>query len=195
MHEALDSNLKFSSTYHLQTHRQTERTIQTLEDLLRVCVLDQGGAWDSHLPLIEFTYNNNYHLSIGMAPYEALYVRKCRTPLCWYESGESTMLRPKIVQQTTEMIEMIRENMKASKSRHKSYRDKRREDSEFHEGDHVFLRVNPVTGVGRTLKSKKLNPKFIGPYHILQRVGAVTYIVVLPPDLSRLHDMFHVSQF
>ena len=93
---------------------QTERTIQSLEDLLRACVLDQGGSWDSHLPLIEFTYNNSFHASIGMAPYEALYGRRCRTPLCWYESGESTVLGPKIVQETTTKIKMIQERMKAS---------------------------------------------------------------------------------
>lgn len=82
LHEALGSNLKLSSAYHLQTDGQTERTIQMLEDLLRACVLEQGGAWDNHLALVEFTYNNGYHSSIGMAPYEALYGRKCRTPLC-----------------------------------------------------------------------------------------------------------------
>ena len=157
-------------------------------------MLDKGGAWDTHLPLIEFTYNNSYHSSIGMAPFEALYGRRCRTPLCWYESGENVVLGPEIVQQTTETIQMIREKMKASQSRHKSYHDKQRKDLEFSEGDHVFLRVNPMTGFGRALKSKKLDPKFIGPYQILQRVGTVAYKVALPPELSNLHDVFHVSQ-
>ncbi|XP_058784630.1 uncharacterized protein LOC131659458 [Vicia villosa] len=129
-----------------------------------------------------------------MAPFEALYGRRCRTPLCWYESGENVVLGPEIVQQTTEAIKMIREKMKASQSRQKSYHDTRRKDLEFSDGDHVFLRVNPVTGVGRALKSKKLNPKFIGPYQILQRVGTVAYRVALPPELSNLHDVFHVSQ-
>lgn len=84
LNEALGSNLKLSFAYHPQTDGQTERTIHTLEDLLRACVHEQGGVWDSHLPLIEFTYNNSYHSSIGMAPYESLYGRKCRTPLHWY---------------------------------------------------------------------------------------------------------------
>jgi hypothetical protein len=162
--------------------------------LLRVCVLEQGGAWDSHLPLIEFTYNNSYHSSIGMAPFEALYGRRCRTPLCWFESGESVVLGPEIVQQTTEKVKMIREHMKASQSRQKSYHDKRRKDLEFQEGDHVFLRVTPMTGVGRALKSKKLTPKFIGPYQISERIGTMAYRVGLPPHLSNLHDVFHVSQ-
>jgi len=129
-----------------------------------VCVLEQGGAWDSHLPLIEFTYNNSYHSSIDMAPFEALYGRRCRTLLCWFESGESVVLGPELVHQTTEKVKLIRENMKASESRQKSYNDKRRKALEFQEGDHVLLRVTPLTGVGHALKSKKLTPKFIGPY-------------------------------
>jgi len=86
LQEVLGSKLRLSSAYHPQTDGQLERTIQSLEGLLRVCVLEQGGAWDGHLPLIEFTYNNSYHSSIGMAPFEALYGRRCRTPLCWFES-------------------------------------------------------------------------------------------------------------
>ncbi|MCI42659.1 hypothetical protein A2U01_0063896, partial [Trifolium medium] len=91
-----------------------------------------------------------------MAPFEALYERRCRTPLCWYESGENVVLGPKIVQETTEKIKMIREKMRASQSRLKSYHDKRRKDIKFHEGDHIFLRVTSTIGVGRALKSKKL---------------------------------------
>ncbi|RHN60629.1 putative nucleotidyltransferase, Ribonuclease H [Medicago truncatula] len=175
LQDALGSKLRLSSTYHPQTDGQSERTIQSLEDLLRVCVLEQGGAWDSHLPLIEFTYNNSYHSSIGMAPFEALYGRRCRTPLCWFESGESVVLGPNLVHETTEKVRLIREKMKASQSRQKSYHDKRRKALEFQEGDHVFLRVTPLTGVGRALKSRKLTPKFIGSYQISERVGTVAY--------------------
>ena len=96
LQEALGTKLRLSSAYHPQTDGQTERTIQSLEDLLRACVLEKGGAWDSYLPLIEFTYNNSFHSSIGMAPFEALYGRRCRTPLCWYESGESVVIGPEI---------------------------------------------------------------------------------------------------
>jgi len=98
---------------------------------LKVCVLEQGGTWDSHLLLIEFTYNNSYRSSIGMAPFEALYGRRCRTPLCWFESGESVILGPNIVQQTTEKVKLIQEKMEALQSRQKSYHDKRRKDLEF----------------------------------------------------------------
>ncbi|GAU48050.1 hypothetical protein TSUD_404850 [Trifolium subterraneum] len=194
LQEALGTKLRLSSAYHPQTDGQSERTIQSLEDLLRACVLEQGESWDSCLPLIEFTYNNSFHSSIGMAPFEALYGRRCRTPLCWYESGETVVLGPDIVQETTEKIRMIREKMKASQSQQKSYHDKKRKDVEFQEGDHVFLRVTSTTGVGRALKSKKLTSKFIGPYQISERIGKVAYRIALPITLSNLHDVFHVSQ-
>src|SRR3954471_20710393 len=97
LQEALGSKLKLSSAYHPQTDGQTERMIQSLEDLLRSCVLEQGGTWDTYLPFIEFTYNTSYHSSIRMAPFEALYGQRCRTLLCWHESGESVVLGPEIV--------------------------------------------------------------------------------------------------
>ncbi|MCI27670.1 hypothetical protein A2U01_0048870, partial [Trifolium medium] len=129
-----------------------------------------------------------------MAPFEALYGRRCRTPLCWYESSENVVLGPEIVQETTEKIKMIREKMRASQNRQKSYHDKRRKDIKFQEGDHVFLRVTSTTGVGCALKSKKLTSRFIGPYQILEMIGKVAYRIALPPSLSNLHDVFHVSQ-
>jgi len=161
---------------------------------LRACVLEQTESWDQFLPLREFTYNNSFHSSIGMAPYEALYGRRCRTPLCWFENGNSLILGPEVIQQATEKIKMIREKMKTSQDRQKSYYDKRRKPIKFKEGDHVFLKVTPVTGVGRALKSRKLTPKFIGPYQILKRIGSVAYQIALPPNLSKLHNVFHVSQ-
>ena len=132
--------------------------------------------------------------SIGMAPYEALYGRKCRTPLVWYQDGESLLIGPEIIQQTTDKVRMIQERMRAAQSRQKSYADRRRKPLEFEEGDHVFLKVTPITGVGRAIKSKKLSPKYIGPYQIIHRVGNVAYQIALPPLLSNLHDVFHVSQ-
>lgn len=92
LQRALVTKLCLSSAYHSQTDGQTERKIQSLEDLLRACVLEHRGAWDSYLPLIEFTYNNNFHSSIGMAPFEALYGIRCRMRLCWYKSGESVVV-------------------------------------------------------------------------------------------------------
>jgi len=94
LQEALGTKLRLSSAYHPHTDGQSERTIQSLEDLLRTCVLDHLGSWDEILPLVEFTYNNSYQASIGMAPFEALYGRKCRTPLCWFQDGESVLIGP-----------------------------------------------------------------------------------------------------
>lgn len=96
LQEALWAKLRLSSSYHLQTESQIEMTIHSLENLLKACVLEQRGVWDNFLLLIEFTYNNNFHSSIGMKPFEALYGRRCRTPLCCYESGESVVLEPEI---------------------------------------------------------------------------------------------------
>jgi len=191
---ALGTKLRLSSAYHPQTDGQTERTIQSLEDLLRACVLEQGVSWAECLLLIEFTYNNIFHSSIEMAPFEALYGRRCRTPLCWYEASQSDLLGPNIVQETTEKFKMIQEKMKAFRGRQKSYHDKRRKDIEFQVGDHVFLRVNHVTGVRRALKCRKLTLRFVGPFEIIEKVGVVAYRIALPPSLSNLHDVFHVSQ-
>jgi hypothetical protein len=96
-----------------------------------VCILEQGVSWSECLLLIKFTYNNSFHSSIGMTPFEALYERRCRTTLCWYESRESAMIGPEVVQQTTEKVRMIKEKMKESHSRQKSYHDKRMNDIEF----------------------------------------------------------------
>jgi len=191
---ALGTKLRLSSTYHPQTDGQTERTIQSLEDQLRTCVLEQGVSWAECLPLIEFTYNYNFYSTIGMTLFEALYGRRYMTSLCWYKLGESSLLGPEVVQETTKKVKMIQEKMKVSQSRKKSYHDKRRKDIEFQVGDHVFLRVNPVTGVGRALKCRKMTPHFVGPLEIVEKVGVVVYRVALPPLLSNLHDVFHVSQ-
>ena len=93
----MGTRLDLSTAFHPQTDGQSERTIQTLKDMLRMCVMDFGGSWDEHLPLVEFAYNNSYYNSIEMAPYEALYGRKCRSPLCWDEIGERKLTGPKII--------------------------------------------------------------------------------------------------
>ncbi|XP_020240110.1 uncharacterized protein LOC109818964 [Cajanus cajan] len=129
-----------------------------------------------------------------MKPFEALYGRKCRTPLCWFKEGESMMVGPEIILETTEKVKQIQERMRVAQSREKYYADKRRKPLEFSEGEHVFLKVTPTTGVGRAIKAKKLNPKFIRPYQILKRIGPLAYQIALPPFLSNLHDVFHVSQ-
>jgi hypothetical protein len=173
--KALGTRLKLSTSHHPQTDGQSERTIQTLEDMLRACVLEDGGSWNHHLPLIEFSYNNSYHSSIGMAPYEALYGRKCRTPLWCAEVGDKSIIGPEIIQETTLKIKSIQEKMRTTQSRQKSYADKRRRPLEFEEGDHVFLKVTPKLGLRGVFRTKKLCPRYIGPFLILRRIGPVAY--------------------
>jgi len=192
--KALGTRLKMSTSHHPQTEGQTERTIQTLEDMLRACVLEDGKSWNNHLPLIEFSYNNSYHSSIGMAPYEALYGRKCRTPLCWAEVGDKSIIGPEIVQEITLKIKSIQEKMRTAQSRQKSYADRRRRPLEFEEGDHVFLKVTPKLGLRGVFRTKKLCPRYIGPFQILRRIGPAAYQLALPPAMSGLHDVFDVSQ-
>ncbi|KAJ9564288.1 hypothetical protein OSB04_000254 [Centaurea solstitialis] len=193
-HKELGTKLQFSTAFHPQTDGQSERTIRTLEDMLQACVLDFGGSWESHLPLVEFSYNNSFHASIGMPPYEMLYGRRCRTPICWGEVGQRELGSTEIVQRTTESIQQIRERLKAAQSRQKSYADKRRSDLEFCVGDKVLLKVSPWKGVIRFRNRGKLGPRFIGPFEIVARVGKVAYRLELPPELSQIHDTFHVSQ-
>ncbi|KAI3815735.1 hypothetical protein L1987_15415 [Smallanthus sonchifolius] len=190
---ALGTRLDLSTTYHPQTDGQTERTIQTLEDLLRACVIDFGGNWDSHLPLIEFSYNNSYHTSINMAPFEALFGHKCRSPICWNEIGEAQITGPELIQETSDKIIQIRDSIRVARSRQKSYADKRRKPLEFQVGDLVLLKVSPWKGVIRFGKKGKLAHRYVGPFKILERIGKVAYKLELPPSLGNVHPTFHVS--
>ncbi|GKA04765.1 putative reverse transcriptase domain-containing protein [Tanacetum coccineum] len=157
LQEAFGTQLDMSTAYHPETDGQSERTIQTLEDMLRACVIDFGKGWDRHLPLIEFSYNNSYHTSIKAAPFEELYGRKCRSPICWAEVGDAQLTGPEIV------------------------------------GDKVMLKVSLWKGVIRFGKRGKLNPRYIGPFKILAKVGTVAYRLELPEKLSRVHSTFYVS--
>ena len=185
--------MDLSTTFHPQTDGQSERTIQILEDMLRACVLEFGGSWSNYLPLIEFSYNNSYQASIQMAPFEALYGRRCRSPIGWFELGEARLVGPDLVQDAMDKVRLIRERLLAAQSRQKAYVDHRRKNLEFMVGDHVFLRVSPMKGVMRFGKRGKLSPRYIGPFEILERVGPVAYRLALPPELSMIHPVFHVS--
>ncbi|GJT04727.1 putative reverse transcriptase domain-containing protein [Tanacetum coccineum] len=146
-----------------------------------------------HLPLAEFSYNNSYHSSIRCAPFEALYGRKCRSPVLWAEIGESSLIGPELVQETTDKVVLIKEKLKAARDRQKSYADNRRKPLEFEVGDRVMLKVSPWKGVIRFGKKGKLAPRYVGPFEILERVGPVAYRLRLPEELSGVHDTFHVS--
>jgi len=166
----MGTEVHLSTAFHPQTDGQSERTIQTLEDMLRACALAYTRNWDHNLPLVEFAYNNSYHSSIDMghmAPYEALYERRCRTPICWDEVGERKLSKIELVDQTREIVNRIRGKLRAAKDRHKSYADTRRRPLEFKVGDLVFLKVSPLKGSLRFGQKGKLTPRYIGPFEIL----------------------------
>nr|GFB55715.1 putative reverse transcriptase domain-containing protein [Tanacetum cinerariifolium] len=150
--------------YHPQTNGQIGRTIQTLKDMLRAYVIDFGNAWVKHLPLVDFSYNNSYHACIKAAPFEALYGRKCHSPVCWAEVGEVQLTSPEIVQEITEKVIQIKRRIQAARDRQKSYADLKR----------------------------KLNPRYVGPFKVLEKVGSITYKLELPQELSRVHSTFYV---
>jgi hypothetical protein len=138
LHETLDTQLRFSSAYHPQTDGQTERVNQILEDMLRACTLQYGRSWDKSLPYTKFSYNNSYQESLKMAPFEMLYGRRCRTPLFWSETGEQKVFGPNILQEAKQQVRMVRENLRVTQTRQKSYADYRRRELSFEVGDYVI---------------------------------------------------------
>ncbi|GJZ93900.1 putative reverse transcriptase domain-containing protein [Tanacetum coccineum] len=168
LQEALGTNLDMSTAYPPQTDGQSERTTQMLENMLHACVIDFGSSWDRHLPLVEFSYNNSYHASIKVAPYEALYGRKCRSPVCWSEVGDSQLTGLELIRDTTEKIVQIKNRLLDARSRQKSYAVRRAKLLEFEVGDMVLLKI-------------------------LARVGHVAYTLELPKELKGIHNTFHVS--
>ncbi|GJZ11912.1 putative reverse transcriptase domain-containing protein [Tanacetum coccineum] len=190
---ALGTQLDTSTAYHLQTDGQSERTIQTLEDMLRACVIDFGNGWDKHLPLVEFSFNNSYHTSIKVVSFKALYGCKCRSPIFWAEVRDVQLTGPEIVRETTEKIIQIKQRIQVARDRHKSFADRNKKPREFKVGEMVMLKVSPWKGVIRFGKQGKWNPRYVGPFKILARVGTVAYRPELPEQLSRVHSTFNVS--
>ncbi|XP_069150110.1 uncharacterized protein [Solanum lycopersicum] len=191
--DELGTQVDLSTAFHPQTDGQSERTIQVLEDMLRACVLEFGGQWDQFLPLAEFAYNNSYNSSIQMAPFEALYGRRCRTPVGWFESTEPRPRGTDLIQEALEQVRVIQDRLRTAQSRHQSYANRRHRPLRSSVGDRVFLRVSPMKGVMRFGRRGKLSPRYIGPFEILRTVGEVTYELALPPAFSAIHPVFHVS--
>jgi hypothetical protein len=150
--------------------------------------------WDDCLPLAEFSYNNSYKESIKMAPFEALYRRRCHTPLNWSKPGERWFFMPDMVKEMEEKVQRIIHNLKEAQARQKHYADKRRQPLVFQVNDHVYLKVSPMKGVNHFRVKGKLAPRYISPFLILERYGPVAYRLQLPKTLSAVHNVFHVSQ-
>nr|GEV16329.1 putative reverse transcriptase domain-containing protein [Tanacetum cinerariifolium] len=180
------ARLDMSITYHPQTDGQSKRTIQMLEYMPHACVIDFRKGQDGHLPLVEFLYNNSYHMSIKAALFEALYGRKYRPLVCWAEVGDSQLNGSEIVHETTDKIIQIKNHTQAVRDRQKIYADVRRKPPKFQMGDRVMLKVSPWKGVIRFGKRGKLNPRYIGPFKILAKVGTVAYRLKIPKQLSHV---------
>ena len=142
LQSAFGTRLNFSTAFHSQTNGQSERVIQVLEDMLRGYVLDISGSWDRYIPLMEFSNNNSYQSSISMASYEALYGRRCRTPICWTELNEHKIIDPDLVKDIEEKVQIIQQRLKAASDRQRSYANLKRKDIEFEVRDKVFLKVS-----------------------------------------------------
>jgi hypothetical protein len=183
--EELDTQFCFSSIYHPQTDGQTKRVNQILEDVLRACALQYRRSWDKSLSYAEFSYNNSYEESLKMAPFEMLYGRRCRTLLFQSETGEQKVFKPNILQEAEKQVQMVRQ---------KSYADYRRRELSSEVGDFMYLKVSPMRGLRCFKVRGKLALRFIEPFKILEKRGEVSYQLELPPWLSDVHDVFHVSQ-
>ncbi|XP_070020815.1 uncharacterized protein [Nicotiana sylvestris] len=147
--------------------------------MLRACVIDFGEQWDQFLPLAEFAYNNSYQSNIEMDPFKALYGRRCRSPIGWFDPGESKLYGTDLV--------------KDAWKRQKSYTDQKTRDVSFMVGKKVLLKVTPMKGIMRFGMKSKLSPRFIGPFMVSRRVGEIAYELALSPSLSGVHPVFHVS--
>ncbi|GKC48469.1 putative reverse transcriptase domain-containing protein [Tanacetum coccineum] len=164
--KALGTDISMSTVYHPEIDGQSESTIQTLEDMLRACMIDFGKGWVKHLPMAEFSYNN---------------------------IGEAQLSGSELIQETMEKIILIKQRMQAAQDRQKSYADRKQEPMEFEVRDKVTLKVSPWKGVVRFDKWGKLNPRYVRPFRVLAKVGKVSYKLELPQELSRVHHTFHVS--
>ncbi|GJX38062.1 putative reverse transcriptase domain-containing protein [Tanacetum coccineum] len=159
----------------------------------RACVIDFGGSWDVHLPLAEFSYNNNYHTSIRCAPFKALYERKCRSPVLWAEIREGSLIGPELVQEMTDKVVVIKEKFQAARDRQKSYADSGRKMTKYEVRESVLLKVSLWKGAMHFGKKGKLAPRYVGPFKILERIDPVAYQLRLHEELIGVHDTFYVS--
>jgi len=186
------TNLNFSTTYHPKSYGQTERVNRVIEDMLRMYVMDKSSRWEDYLHLVEFAYNNGYHASLKMSPFEVLYGRKCNTPVSWDNPADRKIVGPELLKEMEDQMIKIKENMKATQDRKKSYVDSNRTHREFKVGDHVFLKVKTNRSSLKLGSCAKLAARFCGPFEILERIGPVAYMLALPASMT-VHNVFHVS--
>eukprot|EP00253_Pinus_taeda_P008729 PITA_08729 len=190
--EGLGTQLSFSTAYHPQTDGQTERVNQVVEDMLRSSVMQQPTQWEEYLHLVEFAYNNGYHSSLKMSPFEVLYGWKCRTPSSWGGPEDKFLLGPEMLEEMEVMVKKVRANLKMAQDRQKNFADRKRTSKEYQVGKHVYIRIRARKSTLQWNACAKLAPRFCGPFQILTRVGPVAYQLALPSHI-RVHNVFHVS--
>jgi hypothetical protein len=195
MQKLYGTTLKFSITAHPQTDGQSARVNQILEDMLHACALDFGNKWVDNVAYAEFAYNNSYQSTIGMAPFEALYGRKCQSPLYWGKLGRDQSIQETLdLEETRRRVQLIKDRLLAAQSQQKSYADCWRRELEFAEREWVFLKPTLKRSFGKNKQRRKLQPRYIGPFLIILRIGKVAYRLALASELQEIHNVFHVSQ-
>jgi hypothetical protein len=186
------TNLNLSTTYHPESDGKTKRMNQVIEDMLRMYVMDKPSRLEDYLHLVEFAYNNMYRASLKMSLFEALYGRKCNTPVSWDNPTDIAVVGSELIREMEEQMLKIKQNLNDAQERKKSYADKGRTHKEFKVGDHVFLKVKANKSSLKLGNCLKLAAHFCGPFEILERIGPVTYMLALPASMS-IHNVFHVS--
>ncbi|GJT44720.1 putative reverse transcriptase domain-containing protein [Tanacetum coccineum] len=195
LQKALGTSLDMSTAYHPQTDGQSKRTIQTLEDMLHACVIDFGNGRVKHLPLVKFSYNNNITLASRLHHSKHFKFKSNRSTVCWPEIGLVQLTSPEGNGPRDKLRRSIQYQTKNAIRRGptKELRELKRKPIEFQVGDRVMLKVSPWKGVMHFGKRGKLNPRYVGPFKVLEKVGSVAYKLELPQELSRVHNTFHVS--
>jgi hypothetical protein len=184
--------LNFSTTYHLESNVKTKRVNQVIEDMLRMYMMDKASKWKDYSHLVEFSYKNGYQASIKMSPFEALYGRRCNTPVSWDNPADKAMVGLDFLKDMEEKMSKIKHNSKVSQDRKKIYLDKGITHREFKVGDHVFLKVKAKISSLKLGNCSKLAACYFGSFEILERIGHVAYMIALPASMS-IHNVFHVS--
>jgi len=173
--KGLDTQLKFSTTYHLQIDHQTERVNQISEDMLRMYIIDKPGKWEEYLHLVEFSYNNHFQDLAKLSPFKIIYGQKCNTPISWSSLIDRLILGPELLKDMELRVKQVQHNLKAAQDRQKSYVDLKRTPRNFRVGDRVFVKVKPRRSSLKLGRCTKLAPRYCGPFEILARVGPMAY--------------------